>query len=125
MKYLLDTHVVIWWFANDPTLSIAAREIIASGTNLIYVSSASAWEIVIKKALGKLKAPNNFEHELFHHNFEPLSITMAHAMMVENLPHHHQDPFDRILVSQATVEKMSIITRDEKIKRYDVNVIEA
>ena len=60
MNYLLDTHVVIWWFANDPNLSAKAREIIADASNIIYVSSASAWEIVFKKALGKLRAPDNF-----------------------------------------------------------------
>ena len=125
MKYLLDTHVLIWWFVNDPTLSNEARQIIANGTNLIYVSSASAWEIVIKKALGKLKAPNNFEHELLRHKFASLPISISHALMVENLPNYHQDPFDRILVSQATVEKMSLITRDEKVKRYDITVVAA
>ena len=88
-------------------------------------ASASAWEIVIKKSLGKLRVPGNLEEELARHHFDSLAITIPHALMVESLPNHHQDPFDRILIAQATVEKMSIITRDEKVMQYDIPVIEA
>jgi len=126
MKLLLDTHVLIWWL--DPTISTLSEEAyaaISDGKNLVFVSAATAWEITIKKALGKLDAPDNLEEELARHKLQPLPITISHALAVGELPRHHNDPFDRILVAQAKVEALTLITRDENVKMYDVPFIDA
>ena len=126
MKLLLDTHILIWWL--DPTISTlskAAYDVISDGESLVFVSVATAWEITIKKALGKLDAPANLEEELARHRFQPLPITISHALAVGQLPPHHNDPFDRILVAQAKVEGLTLVTRDEKLKMYDIPFIAA
>ena len=126
MKLLLDTHVLIWWL--DPTLSTLSKtayDAIADGKNLVFVSAATAWEITIKKSLGKLDAPDNFEEELARHDFQALPITISHALAVGELPHHHKDPFDRILVAQTKVEGLTLVTRDENMKMYDIPFIAA
>jgi PIN domain nuclease of toxin-antitoxin system len=125
MNLLLDTHVVLWAFTNDPTISEPARQAIVDGANTVFVSAATAWEIAIKRSLGKLQAPANYEEELRHHRFTPLSITTAHALAVEHLPALHHDPFDRILVAQAVLERLTLVTRDPRIRGYGVRTIEA
>ena len=96
------------------------------GQNIVFVSAATAWEISIKKAIGKLKVPEaDYLEELRLHRFTALDITTEHALAVEILPPHHKDPFDRLLVAQAQVEKLTLITRDPRIKAYAVQVIEA
>jgi PIN domain nuclease of toxin-antitoxin system len=125
MNLLLDTHTVIWALSNDPTLSQEARTAIIDGNNIVFVSAASAWEIAIKKALGKLKTPSNFEQELKLHRFIPLYISIAHALAVEHLPLHHRDPFDRILIAQAQLEGLTIISRDQRISLYHIPTIKA
>jgi len=126
MKLLLDTHILIWWL--DPAiskLSKAAHAAISDSQNLVFVSAATAWEITIKKALGKLDAPDNLEEELAKHRFQPLPITISHALAVGELPRHHNDPFDRILVAQAKVEDLTLVTRDENLTKYDIPFIAA
>jgi PIN domain nuclease of toxin-antitoxin system len=125
MNLLLDTHTVIWALSNAPTLSLEAREVIVRGDNLVFVSAASAWEIAIKKRLGKLKAPDNYLEELTRHRFTPLDISAQHALAVEHLPELHRDPFDRMLIAQAKLEKLTIVTRDEIIPRYGVPIVVA
>lgn len=125
MRLLLDTHALLWWLGANPTLSADALSAIAATDSDVYVSAVTAWEIVIKKRLGKLKAPAALDRELVAHQFEPLPITLAHALAVERLPDHHQDPFDRMLVAQAIVEDLILITRDPNIRKYAVRIIEA
>ena len=126
MNLLLDTHVLLWALDNDPLLSPAARNAIIDGNNIVFVSAATAWEIAIKKALGKLRAPtSNYLEELRRHRFTPLDITSEHALAVEELPPHHADPFDRLLVAQAQIEKLTLITRDSRIQAYNVRTIKA
>ncbi len=120
MNLLLDTHVLIWAFTDDAQLSRQARSAIVDGHNLVFASAVSAWEIVIKKALGKLKAPDNYLEEVKRHRFEPLDVTTEHALQVGTLPQLHQDPFDRLLIAQAQCEGLTIITHDKNIRRYDV-----
>ena len=122
MKLLLDTHTLIWWLANNPTLSKDAKKAIANIDNLVFVSAASAWEIAIKKSLGKLDAPEDLEAQIEIHNFQPLPITLTHGVAVEKLPWHHKDPFDRMIITQAICESATIITRDKKFKLYNVLV---
>jgi PIN domain nuclease of toxin-antitoxin system len=123
MNLLLDTHTLIWVLAAEPHLSARAREVIQDGGNEVYVSAASAWEISIKRALGTLRAPHDLADALRLYRFRPLAITVEHALAVEHLPPHHADPFDRILVAQATVERLAIVTRDSRIAAYDVTTI--
>lgn len=125
MNLLLDTHALIWALENNPTLSHAAREAIVDGHNLVFVSAVSVWEISIKRALGKLRAPDNVIEEVNLHRFTPLGISLAHADLAGQLPALHQDPFDRMLVAQATLEKLTIVTRDENIQQYQAPCITA
>ncbi len=125
MNLLLDTHAFLWAVDDDSRLSSAARSAIIDGRNVVYVSAATAWEIAIKRGIGKLKIPqNNYLEELRLHRFTPLSITTEHALAVENLPSHHKDPFDRLLIAQAQVEHLTLITRDQRLSLYDVKIIE-
>ncbi|MBU7585687.1 MAG: type II toxin-antitoxin system VapC family toxin [Nostoc sp. TH1S01] len=127
MRALLDTHTFIWWVIDDNRLSSTARNIIADPENNLFFSAASAWEIVIKVRLGKLNLPEPPEtyipSRLTINRFESLPIQMNHALQVVNLPALDQDPFDRIIIAQSQVEKMPIITVDNKITQYPVDVI--
>ncbi len=125
MNLLLDTHALLWWLDDNPTLSEQARTAIADGENLVLVSAVVIWEVRIKQALGKLKVPRNFRSELDNQLFEMLDIKVEHAHTVGDLPPHHRDPFDRMLVAQATVEGLTIVTRDLRFKKYKVPLIEA
>ena len=93
------------------------------GSTVVFVSAATAWEITIKKALGKLEAPDNYLDALKQYRFTPLAITNEHALAVGDLPHHHRDPFDRLLIAQAQQEKLRLVTADPKIWAYDVSVL--
>lgn len=126
MNLLLDTHTFLWAIDNHPNLSQEARAAIKNGNNIVFVSAATGWEISIKKAIGKLSLPQgSYLDELSVHRFTPLDITTEHALAVEYLPQHHQDPFDRLLIAQAQIEKLTLVTRDPRIKQYAVPVIEA
>ena len=125
MNLLIDTHVLLWWLDDNPNLSQSARTVIADGNNLVFVSAAVIWEIQIKQALGKLKIPVNFRNVLNGQGFELLDITVEHAYAVGKLPPYHRDLFDRILVAQAKVEKMTLVSRDNRIKKYKVPLINA
>ena len=122
MRLLLDTHALLWWLA-DEGLIPQAREAIADPANLVAVSAASAWEISIKKALGKLSAPDDLEQQVQTSGFIPLPITIAHALAAGQLSRHHEDPFDRMLVAQAIAEGMTIVTRDKRFEDYDVALV--
>ncbi len=125
MKLLLDTRTLIWWLSNDSTLSLAAREVIANRDNLVFVSAASAWEIAIKKSLGKLSAPDDLEAQIEKNSFQSLPITISQALTVAKLPNHHNDPFDRVIIAQAICESMKIITRDRKFELYDISILKS
>ncbi len=125
MRLLLDTHVLLWWLANDPSLVGDAKAIISNPTSAVFVSAATVWEIAIKQALGKLEAPSDLERQIQLNRFEPLSITIAHAYSAGTLPRHHNDPFDRMLVAQALAEGLTIATRDPRLGRYGVSTVPA
>ncbi len=118
MMFLLDTHVLLWWLMDDALLSKKVRDVIGDSRNRIFVSAASAWEISIKKSLKKLDAPNDLEDAIAQNGFEALPIAFAHARVVGALPRHHDDPFDRMLIAQAKVENLSIITHDMQMQKY-------
>ena len=125
MKLLLDTHVVLWWLDDPNLVAEAAAEMIFEPTNEVFVSAVVAWEIAIKRALGKLMAPHNLEAVIAAAGFKPLPITLSHALAIESLPDHHRDPFDRLLVAQANLEGCTLVTRDEMVKRYPVPILGA
>ncbi len=123
MKYLLDTNILIWWLETNTRLSPRIKHIINEKGNSIYVSSISAWEMNIKKAIGKLTTPDDLEEVIALNHFIPLSVTIAHAMQVKHLPLHHRDPFDRMIIAQAQLEQFAIITADPIFEKYSVAVI--
>jgi PIN domain nuclease of toxin-antitoxin system len=125
MTLLLDTHVLLWWLQDAAELSRTARKAIQDGKNPVYISAAVAWEIAIKKALGKLEAPDNLEEVMGANRFLPLPITIAHALAVQTLPDHHRDPFDRLLIAQALHEGFRLVNRDADIAKYPVPQIMA
>lgn len=126
-RLLLDTHAFLWWIADDPRLSPAAREAIADGANAVYLSAVSVWEMVIKMGLGRLELPEDTEsfiaQQLQQNGFRPLAMTLPHALAVRHLPPLHKDPFDRLLVAQARHEELAIISGDEAVRRYPVAVV--
>lgn len=124
-RYLLDTHVLLWWLSDPAKLSDPAREALTNGLNAVYLSSAAVWEMAIKKALGRLDIPGNLEEVLGKARIQVLPITLPHALAVADLPVHHQDPFDRMQVAQARLEGLVLITRDPQIAAYDVQVLTA
>ncbi len=124
MNLLLDTHALLWVFSQDPRLSPAATEAIRDGSNVVFVSAATAWELAIKKALGKLQVPDNYQEGLRRYRFTLLDITTEHALAVEHLPPHHKDPFDRMLIVQAQIERLTLVTHDPNMKSYGVPIIE-
>ena len=124
MNLLLDTHVLLWWLNGHPSLSKKSQSAIADGKNLVFVSAVVVWEIRIKEALGKLEIPRNFKRVLDSQPFEMLDITVEHAHAVRDLPLHHRDPFDRMLVAQAKVEGFTLVTHDARLKKYKVSMIE-
>ncbi len=124
MKLLLDTHVVLWWLEDPSKIREEAADEIA-GAEEVLVSAAVAWEIAIKRALGKLTAPHNLEAAIDSAGFEQLAITHSHALAIESLPDHHRDPFDRLLVAQANLEVCTLVTRDDTVKKYPVQILDA
>lgn len=123
MKLLLDTHVLLWWLANDPSLASQARSLISNPENSIFVSAVSLWEIWLKQSLGKLRLPDDFESRLAGEAFESLPLTAAHARQVAILPWHHRDPFDRMLIAQAQAERLTLLTADEIAAAYGDTVL--
>lgn len=121
---LLDTEALIWWDANDPRLGGKARAAIQDASE-VYVSAASAWEIVIKSSLGKLRTTRRPAKAVADGGFRELPVTFEHAEAVRALPRHHADPFDRIIIAAATVEGCTIVSSDEKFTLYHVPLLDA
>ncbi len=127
MRALLDTHAFLWWVLDKPQVSDRVREIIADGRNELLFSAASGWEIAIKAGLGKLEVQGDLERflteQLSRNAIEALPIYLSHALHIHTLPVHHRDPFDRLLVAQALLEKLPLLSADPQISRYPVEVI--
>jgi PIN domain nuclease of toxin-antitoxin system len=124
LRLLLDTHVLIWWSVGE-SLAPAAAEAIRSPENEVRVSVASIWEAEIKAATGKLRLTADLEAEPAEHGFKSLEITARHAVAAARLPRHHNDPFDRMLVAQAQLEGLTLVTRDPVFDSYAVAVLKA
>ena len=124
MRALLDTHTFLWWIDDSDELSHDARQIIENSENTILVSAAVGWEIAIKTGLGRLEIAEDPERfipeQIARNSFGVMPIQMSHALHTHDLPDHHRDPFDRLLVSQSQMEGLPIITRDMVFKKYEV-----
>jgi PIN domain nuclease of toxin-antitoxin system len=122
-RVLLDTHTILWWLADDPALSPTARATIGAGSNEVLVSSASVWEIAIKRSLGKLSAPAGLLEAISEDGLVFLAVTPWHAWRAGDLPWHHRDPFDRLLAAQALSEGIPLLTADPRFGPYGVGVL--
>jgi PIN domain nuclease of toxin-antitoxin system len=129
VKYLLDTAVWLWSVSDPARLSLKARRIFSDRSQELFLSAASAWEIAIKSASGKLRLPEPsatyVPRRMSEQGIRPLAVTHQHALAVSQLPNHHRDPFDRLLIAQATVENMTLISSDATFERYSVQLLQA
>lgn len=118
MRLLIDTHVAIWWLRDPRLLSASARDAIRDGRNDVFVSAASVWEIGLKVAKKKLRVPDGYLRALEKDGFSSLDIRPVHAERAPQLPDHHADPFDRLLIAQALCENLVFVTRDDALMEY-------
>ncbi|WFP61294.1 MULTISPECIES: type II toxin-antitoxin system VapC family toxin [unclassified Mesorhizobium] len=117
--FLADTHIILWSISDDRRLSDHHRAILESDA-VVFASAASVWEISIKRSIRKLHAPDDLPALLPRMRFQPLTVTLQHAHAVGDLPPHHGDPFDRLLIAQAQIENLTILTSDPHFARYEV-----
>jgi PIN domain nuclease of toxin-antitoxin system len=123
LNLLLDTHVLLWWLAGSDEIAEPAATAIADPGNLVAVSAASLWEIGIKRSLGTLRVDGDLLEAVVSSGFEPLPISLDHADAAGQLPHHHRDPFDRMLVAQAQSERLTVVTRDLAFAGYEIPLL--
>lgn len=123
MKLLLDTHAALWWLADDARVGREAARHLADDTNQVLLSAVVVWEVAIKRSLGKLEAPTDLVPTFLGAGAQPLPVTLDHAATVEELPWHHRDPFDRLLVAQARVEGAALVSGEDPLRHYDVSVV--
>ncbi len=122
MKLLVDTHAALWLLAEDKRLSPHADALLTDATNEILLSAAVVWEVAIKRSLGKLDVPDGFARQLLDAGAAPLPVSIDHAQAVGELPWHHRDPFDRLLVAQANIEDAILVTNDERLRPYGAQI---
>jgi PIN domain nuclease of toxin-antitoxin system len=125
MRLLLDAHALLWWLAGDPSLDSNARDLIADPTNEVIVSAMTVWEIAIKRAIGKLSAPDGLAAVLERSGFIEAPVTAADAERAGGLEAIHRDPFDRMLVAQAARLRAVVVTRDPVFVRYGLETVPA
>jgi PIN domain nuclease of toxin-antitoxin system len=123
LRLLLDTHAALWWLSGDERFGTEAEQQISDTTNQVLLSAAVVWEVAIKRSLGKLEAPPDFAPTLLGAGAQPLPVSLDHAAAVEQLPWHHRDPFDRLLIAQATVERAGLVSADEALAAYGIRVV--
>ncbi len=127
MNAIIDTHTFLWMVTDDRRLSEPARAVIADGANQVFLSVASMWEIVLKAGTGKLYVPGGparfLEQEMRRNRLSPLAVQPAHILRLPSLPAIHKDPFDRLLIAQAQVESLPLLTADPEIRQYPVQII--
>ena len=124
-RLLLDTQALLWWRTDDPTLKRAVHQAISDPANDVFVSAVCIWEIAIKRALGKLRAPDHLAASVEAAGFSELPVTFVHAEQAGSLPKLHGDPFDRMLVAQAQIEGLTLVTADANILQYPVRTMAA
>lgn len=122
MRLLADTHAALWLLDEDERLSTRADKLLTDAGNEVLLSAAVVWEVAIKRSLGKLDAPDGFARQMLDGGAVALPITVDHARAVRSLPWHHRDPFDRLLVAQASLEDAVLVSNDERLGAYGVQV---
>jgi PIN domain nuclease of toxin-antitoxin system len=125
VRLLVDSHVLLWWLQADPRLAATAAEAMEDGDNTLYLSAASVWELSIKQSIGKLRVDVDLRAHAMEQGFTELPVTGAHATAIRDLPFHHKDPFDRMLVAQAAAEGLTLVTADDALAAYGVPVLSA
>lgn len=125
MRLLADSHVVLWWLEGAARLSPAATDAIANGQNDLFLSAATVWELSIKQSIGKLRLDVDLRVHAQDQGFTELPVTGHHASTVRDLPFHHKDPFDRLLVAQAMVEGLTLVTADPALRAYGIPILAA
>lgn len=126
MKLLLDSHAFLWWLAENPKLSAGARQAVADPASTVHVSAATVWELSIKAFLGKLDLDGaDLVEEIAENDFVELPMTARHALTAATLPRHHDDPFDRMLIAQARLEGLTLVTRDPAFRAYGSSILPA
>lgn len=122
MKLLLDTHIVLWMLSDPKRISTRARDAITEA-KIAYISAVSGWEIAVKRAAGRLAAPSDLHEAARASGLEPLAITFEHGWRAGQLPREHGDPFDRMLIAQAQLLDLTLVTVDRALARYDVQIL--
>lgn len=120
MRYLIDTHIFLWWLKGDKQLKASIRKLIENPKNRIFVSVAVAWEMSIKHKAGKLPLKTSIKRSFSVAGFELLDINLEHVLQLAGLPSLHKDPFDRIMLAQSIKENLSFVTSDKKIAKYKI-----
>jgi PIN domain nuclease of toxin-antitoxin system len=128
VKLLLDTHVFLWWLTDDQQLSSRARRMLGDSSNEVYFSAVSGWEIAIKTRLGRLRlVGDNVEslvaEQVAANGFSALPVHLNHALRTYSLPDHHRDPFDRLLIAQAMIEELPLVSVDRRLAEYKIRLI--
>jgi PIN domain nuclease of toxin-antitoxin system len=124
VRILLDSHAFLWWLAEDPKLSADARKAVADPASIVHVSAATVWELSIKAALGQLDLDGaDLVEEIGANDFIELSMTARHSLAAATLPRHHEDPFDRMLIAQAQLEELTVVTRDPAFRAYGISIL--
>jgi len=122
LRLLLDTNVLLWWLTDSDRLVKQTRTLLLDASD-VYVSAASAWEMAIKSAIGKLRAPDDLESQMRASQFIELPVKISHARAAAQLPRHHGDPFDRLLIAQAAVESLTLLTSDKALEAYAGSIL--
>jgi PIN domain nuclease of toxin-antitoxin system len=123
LKLLLDTHAALWWLSGDERFGSTAAGYLADASSQVLLSAAVVWEVAIKRSLGKLDAPQDLAATLVGAGASPLPVRVDHAAAVEHLPWHHRDPFDRLLVAQADIERAVLVSGDDALSPYGVPIV--
>jgi PIN domain nuclease of toxin-antitoxin system len=125
LRLLLDTHTLLWVLKEPERLAARSAAAITAEDSRVFVSVVSPWELAIAEALGRLTPPDNLEAHLKRNRFELLPVTLRHVELISSMAHHHRDPFDRMLIAQAQVEGLTLVTSDRDIRRYPVSIFPA
>ena len=126
MRLLLDSHAFLWWLAEDPQLSTGARQAVADPAATVFVSAATVWELSIKAALGRLDLGGaDLVAEIAENLFVELPVNARHSLAAAYLPRHHGDPFDRMLIAQAQIEGLTVVSRDAALRAYEIQILPA
>jgi PIN domain nuclease of toxin-antitoxin system len=124
VRLLIDSHVALWWLGDAPQLGRSARRYVTTADQVVF-SAVTPWELGIKKAIGKLECPDSLVEDLTAGGFEELRVSSEHAWAAAKLDAHHRDPFDRMLIAQAQLEGLRIVTADQQFNEYDVEIVDA